>query len=397
MGKNVSIWDLATGSEALRVATPEEFVKSLAFGAAGTRLLTGGPLGVRSWDVSSGANLTLFRSGFSPGLWVYCDIPRALCWRWDDGTLVTKKVDSHWEAVAPPRDRRAPQLHLSLNGEPALNQENGWIEMPYRVHNTGGDAFWVRVGATAPPAGKPHEGPPTVEQLATPPIFRLPAGTQADLMLRLALISAMHEPQGGTVDVGLTFTHAHGTAAAGKLAVSVAVPAPILEAATLERPSTFAQPVLALTVHNPGTGDAGALIVCAKLWVGTQHIGTTQIKGIKGLAAGATTTVSFDVEPRALEFLTAAKEKPTIELFVYTNHHQSPARMFHTWKSKTELVIVIDDRRFMIVCLAAGGFLLLVLAFVGLRRRATSRRANEDEHAQLDSGLAQRSSERQPD
>src|SRR5271166_2105352 len=181
--KTIRLWDLASGKELRRLEGHASAVSSVAFAPDGRSLASGSDDNtIRLWDQASGKELAFMVGGLrerSPpcgetvepnlcrdlefmfggrpyGLWLSCREDQGVCWRADNGTMLSEQdanglLHPVLPAEALQADRRLPTVSFPHSVEAT---EGTTAPVKFELKNTGADPlFWLSIRAEPASAG----------------------------------------------------------------------------------------------------------------------------------------------------------------------------------------------------------------------------------------------------
>ena len=266
----IRLWDLASGKELRRLEGHSDPVTSVVFAPDGRSLASGSwDNTIRLWDLASGKELAFMVGGkqascedsddlkFCPdlkfGLWLACREDEGLCWRADDGTILSEQgANGLLHPVTPTEalqaDKRLPTVSFPHSVEAT---EGTTVPVKFELKNAGaGPLFWLSIRSEPTRA---HDDAPSVAFHSPLTIMRLEPGQSATVEGWLSVSLPYLGPKPQTQTLPLTLEVAGDRRIAlDPITVSAKAPVPIIEEAHLSKSVEGAQSLLA-TLVNRGT------------------------------------------------------------------------------------------------------------------------------------------------
>ncbi len=249
----VRLWDPDTGELLRTLEGHEGDVNSVAFSPNGRLLASGSDdRTVRLWDPGTGDALGIL-FGSRDGLWAGCDVPEGRCWRYDDGTLLTRKGKNGLiHPILPPVGggdawfEAEAVLGKSSADESTLSPGDGQaVPVILRVRNLGdGPAYWLRLVQERVLRDPLVFMPPPVK-------VRLDPGESWEAEGSLSFLADWQQPQGLEGQLRLRLEQAHGEPITLEIPVRARVP----ELELAAEPEKIEGDVVTLAVQIRNAGE----------------------------------------------------------------------------------------------------------------------------------------------
>ena len=375
----IRLWDLASGKELRRLEGHTERARSVAFAPNGRSLASGSDdATIRLWDLASGKELALMAGGarrgcgelddpkicrdLGYGLWLSCREQEGVCWRSDDGTMLSKKDANGLVHPVLPAEALQPDGHLPTVRFPHSVEASEGTAVPikFELKNTGPDPlFWLSIRAEPASA---HADTSSVAFHSPLTIMQLEPGQSATVEGWLSVSHPYRDPKPQTLTLPLTLEEdGDRRIALDSITVSVKAPVPAIEEAHLTKPAEGDQSLLA-TLVNKGTSPLNGFSTQGQLHDKTQQDHSQDTELGTGSSASSDPNAPPTLGPQQKTTITFAVQKdtkvpgqPELELAV-----RAVGFPLHEWQ--IPVPVILPGLAWSLFAAAGAGFLV----FAGL-------------------------------